>query len=449
MADADLGRDLLNLVTQFVEQHGRPNTPMERALETFTEILHRFNGKMHIRHLPSLGLDRPLDWIREHPDRFHIFEDDNGHALIVGIVVRGVRVCTDYNGRRGMLGCHTLDCQAFHVCRDHVGGWCRAGQGCRRSHSFNDSHNQRLIQWFRLDGFSDDDMFRILAMSAPQVCSDYNHNGCGLVHACTRVHVCRNYIARRCENVECDRAHDFLSAHSRRLLHMYRLNALDFECVRRSLLFYRVNQHRMALPHLNDDMRALAALFGGLNKDGDELALDEPRRKERRDIAAQRHPGDSGHDSKPEDVLDDHDNEESSRDAETDSPVRPGSVVVGNLQTTMVRPKLPRFSAQPPGKKRRPDTADVHIHPGASEKTYICEENIRGACPFRSRCSCHHYPQPFVWQVNVFDGWVTLDRVNEVIESTFCDPNVDEVLVEVRFYSLLDCLFVTICKGKK
>ena len=430
MAESDLGRDLLNLVTQFVEQHGRPNAPTERGLEIFTDILHRFSGKMHVRHLPSLGLDRPLDWIREHPDQFHIFEDDNGQALIVGIVVRGVRVCTDYNGRRGMLGCHKLDCQAFHVCRDRVGGWCRAGQACRRSHSFDDTHNQRLIQWFRLGGFSDEDMFRILAMSTPQVCSDYNHNGCGLMHACTRVHVCRNYIARRCENADCDRAHDFQSAHSRRLLNMYRLNALDAEHVRRNLLFYRVNRHRMLLPNVTDDLLALTAMFGGHNEADDGLALDVPRREGRRDTATQRHDGDNGHGSTHGVVMDDRHNEEGSRDAETDSSARSGSVVVGNLQTTMVIPKLSRFSDEPPGKNRK--AADVHIHPGASENTYICEENIRGMCPFRSRCACHHYPQPFVWQVNVFDSWVTLERVNDVIESTFCNPNMADVLVEVR-----------------
>ncbi|KAK2170979.1 hypothetical protein NP493_1118g00058 [Ridgeia piscesae] len=76
-------------------------------------------------------------------------------------------------------------------------------------------------------------------------------------------------------------------------------------------------------------------------------------------------------------------------------------------------------------------TAAVHIHPIAAEKVYICEKNIEDECPLRSKCPSHHYPQPFLWQVNAFDKWVTLEDVNDIIENSFCDPGKDEVLVEL------------------
>ena len=433
MAEADLCTGLLNVVTHFVEQHGRPSAPTEEELELFTRMLRHYNGKMHVRQL-CLDFDRPLDWMRDHSSRFHVFEDDNGKAVMVGVVARGVRICPNYNISYRTPECRDTHCKGFHVCRDHVGGWCRAGAGCRRSHSFTDSHNRHLTEWFRLDGFSPDELFMILALSTPQVCSDYNNKGCALMSTCTRVHVCRNYVAGTCKNANCDRAHDYQSAHSQRLLGMYRLNALDVDCVRRHLLFYRVIPHRMPVQGRAAGLHALAAVLGC-------------RKEEQRfvDTTAQLLGGDSGDESPPPSVTEDRHNEESIH-AKTDLPTpsvrsaTSANAVAGLSEKCAFRnrvrklhsTRVKRYSTKEQQEREKTSAAEVHIHPIAAESINVCEDNIQGTCLFANRCACHHYPQPFVWQVNAFDKWVTLDEVNDVIESSFCDPGKDDVLVKVR-----------------
>ncbi|KAI0238185.1 hypothetical protein LSAT2_011187 [Lamellibrachia satsuma] len=295
MAEADLCTGLLNAETPFVEQHGRPSAPTKEELELFTEILCDYNGKIYVQQLCN-DFNLPLDWMRDYSDLFHVFEDDNGRAVMVGVVVRGVRICPDYNINYKTPECHNTRCQAFHVCRDHIGGWCRARR-CRRNHSFDDSHNKRLTEWFHLDGFSRDELFKILALSTPQVCNDYNNKGCALMSTCTRVHVCRKYVARKCKNTDCKRAHDYQSAHSQRLLGMYRLNALDVHCVRRHLLFYRViPQPRPAVLAQADSLLALFQAFVASLHDRDE----------ERKLVDTTAPlgGDSGDESLPPDVTD-------------------------------------------------------------------------------------------------------------------------------------------------
>ena len=456
MAQADVNTALLNIVTQFVEQHDRGNAPTEKELKIFTDILRRFNGRMHVRDLPTLDLDRPLSWIREHPERFHIFEDDAGQTVMVGVVSRGVRICPDYNSGRRLVGCSKSDCQAFHVCRDHAGGWCRAREGCRRQHSFNDDHNRRLVEWFRLDGFSCEELFRILAMSTLQVCSDYNKKGCGLMGRCTRVHVCRNYVVGTCTIANCDRAHDYNSAHSQRLLHMYRLSALNADYIRRHLLFYRVKPQHTLAPVRTRALHALFAPVKGLDEDDDDPTLDELsvlRRRQRKVVGATTQlfgninrpvlPSRRVEEAYPAQETAD---KKTSSSADPDEQASPASAVGSSsmprlssrkeakprtkVTRTLQSLKLDEESTREEHESKK--TAAVHIHPIAAEKVYICEKNIEDECPLRSKCPSHHYPQPFLWQVNAFDKWVTLEDVNDIIESSFCDPGKDEVLVEVR-----------------
>ena len=462
MAQADLNTTLLNIVTHFVEQHGRAKALTEKELKIFTDILRRFNGRMHVRDLPTLDLDRPLGWIREHPERFQIFEDDAGQPVMVGVVIRGVRICPDYNSSRRLVGCGKADCQAFHVCRDHAGGWCRAGEGCRRPHSFTDDHNQRLVEWFRLDGFSCDELFRILALSTPQVCNDYNNKGCGLMGRCVRIHVCRNYVAGTCTIAGCDRAHDYSSAHSKRLLHMYRLDANNPDYIRRHLLFYRVKpSHTRAPVRAQAPVRArvLHALFApvqDLDEDDDEPTLDElpvlPRRQGRvvgakaqllagvnrlespPCLVEEVYPVKKTTDMKPSSSTDPDEQASPASDVACSSVPRLSSRKETKPRTKVTKTlrslRLDRESSREQHKSKK--TAEVHIHQKAAERVYICEKNIEDECSLRSKCPSHHYSQPFLWQVNAFDKWVTLEDVNDIIESSFCDPGKDEVLVKVR-----------------
>ncbi|KAI0238186.1 hypothetical protein LSAT2_011188 [Lamellibrachia satsuma] len=196
--------------------------------------------------------------------------------------------------------------------------------------------------------------------------------------------------------------------------------------------------------------RALAAVLGC-------------RKEEQRfdDTTAQLLGGDSGDESPPPSVTEDRHNEESIH-AKTDLPTpsvrsaTSANAVAGLSEKyglssvdAMLQPlskketkpinrvrklhstRVKRYSTKEQQKREKTSAAEVHIHPIAAESIYVCEDNIQGTCLFANRCACHHYPQPFVWQINAFDKWVTLDEVNDVIESSFCDPGKDEVLIKV------------------
>ena len=216
-------------------QDPKNGTPSKKAV--FDCILKEYNGSVSFdaiskrKDLFTDGCEDIARWFEARKDSF-LLREEGGKILEVTVFYRRARLCFNQL-------CSKKDCQYFHVCREFVSGFCRLGSRCRRNHSFQYDLDRMFISKMKLDGLTDDQLRRVLQLSTPQVCLDYNDGCCTRVLSCCQVHICKNFVKKQCNDEEdCGLKHEstFNDPHTAATLQKYGLKHMDSKAVLRMLL---------------------------------------------------------------------------------------------------------------------------------------------------------------------------------------------------------------------
>ena len=179
------------------------------------------------------GCEDVARWFGARKESFLIREKE-GIITEVSAFCRKARICFKEK-------CFQKDCQFFHVCREYIAGFCRRGTGCQRNHCFQYDRNRKLISKLKLDGLTDEQLRNLFQLSSPQVCLDYNNGRCTNGLSCGQVHICKDFIKKRCDYEEdCGLRHEsaFAEAHTTAVLQNYGMRVIGgkFNSVLRTLL---------------------------------------------------------------------------------------------------------------------------------------------------------------------------------------------------------------------
>lgn len=177
-------------------------------------------------------------WFRERQESFLLTEDRDGSILQVTAFCPKARLCFDYLFSQN---CSKGDCQYFHVCREHIAGYCRFGSRCKWHHNFQFDENRGFILKLELDGLTHEQLRKVLQLSMPQVCLDYNDGCCKKGLSCTQIHICKDFVKKKCEDEEdCGLQHEnaLVSSHASAILENYGLRCTDgnFKLVLKELI---------------------------------------------------------------------------------------------------------------------------------------------------------------------------------------------------------------------
>ena len=177
-------------------------------------------------------------WFRERQESFLLTENSDGSLLQVTVFCPKARLCFDYLFSQN---CSRGDCQYFHVCREHIAGYCRFGGRCKWHHNFQFDENRGFILKLELDGLTHEQLRKVLQLSMPQVCLDYNDGCCKRGLSCTQIHICKDFVKRKCEDEEdCGLQHEnaLVSSHASAILENYGLRCTDgnFKSVLKELI---------------------------------------------------------------------------------------------------------------------------------------------------------------------------------------------------------------------
>lgn len=224
----------LNKVMELLEAL---NDNEDSEIRSFNRVFRRmieppYRGKVPFNHVSKMSPEdfQPneshvslIRWFRSYPDKFAVFEGDNGRVAMFGVRVRNAHIC--WKSNRQPIACEDPNCNRFHICKKYVGGNCTTAR-CRLDHHFQSEHSRGLLKRYSLEDFSDADLMTIFRQSHLQTCIFYDRKGtCDHDDRCAKVHICANFVNGSCKE-PCPKklAHDFGSNHSRRLLKVYDLH---------------------------------------------------------------------------------------------------------------------------------------------------------------------------------------------------------------------------------
>ena len=209
--------------------------PSKKAI--FDCILKEYDGSVSFyaiskrKDLFTVGCEDIARWFQARKDSF-LLREEAGKILEVSVFCRRSRLCFNQM-------CSKKDCQYWHVCRGFISGFCRFGTRCQWNHSFQYDVDRKFISKIKLDGLTDDELRKVLQLSTPQVCLDYNDGCCTRALSCYQVHICKDFIKKQCSDEEdCGLHHEsaFKEPHTAAALQKYGLKYTDSSSVLRMLL---------------------------------------------------------------------------------------------------------------------------------------------------------------------------------------------------------------------
>ena len=195
----------------------------------FDCILEEYNGTVSFIVISSrqdlfpVGCGDIAAWFKAKKDSFLLRESKDGKILEVSSFCRRAQLCF-------RPACSTKNCQYLHVCRDYVAGYCRFGDRCQRNHSFKYDEDRKFLPKLRLNGLSENNLRKVIQLSIPQVCLDYNEGNCTRGQKCAQIHICKDMIKKKCDDEEdCGLQHQnaLLTPHATAILENYGLKIRD------------------------------------------------------------------------------------------------------------------------------------------------------------------------------------------------------------------------------
>lgn len=127
-------------------------------------------------------------WFRNRKESFRVIERADGTILEVCTYCPRGGFCFNYTSS---TSCSRKDCQYFHVCREYTVGVCNFGSRCKWNHNFQFDQDRKFISKLELDDLTDEELCKVIQLSMPQVCLDYNEGECQHGGSCSLVHVCK------------------------------------------------------------------------------------------------------------------------------------------------------------------------------------------------------------------------------------------------------------------
>ena len=224
-------------------QDSRKFSPSKKAV--FDCIVKEYNGTVSFdviskrQDLFPNGCGDIAKWFGARSNESFLIRQKEGIIYEVSAFCRKARLCFKEK-------CSQTDCPYFHVCREYIAGFCRRGFGCQRNHCFQYDQDRNLISKHKLDGFTEEQLRNVFQLSTPQVCLDYNNGRCTNGLSCAQVHICKDFIKKRCEDEEnCGLRHEstFAEAHTTAVLQNYGMRVIggNFNSVLRTLLVCQEN----------------------------------------------------------------------------------------------------------------------------------------------------------------------------------------------------------------
>ena len=154
------------------------------------------------------GISSAESWFRKTRGNFLIKESDTetGEILRIDAFSADARLCVSWIENQT---CHEQHCQSFHVCKSFISDTCNLGASCPMNHSFHSGRDRALLFRLRLDFLNDEQLRKLVLLSSPQVCKDYNNSICMSSNSCGKIHICCGYLRNCCRGVwECDLDHE-------------------------------------------------------------------------------------------------------------------------------------------------------------------------------------------------------------------------------------------------
>ena len=224
-------------------QDSRTFSPSKKAV--FNCIVKEYNGTVSFdviskrQDLFPNGCGDVAKWFRARSKESFLIREKEGIIYEVSACCRKARLCFKEK-------CSQTNCQYFHVCREYIAGFCRRGIGCQRNHCFQNDQDRKLISKHKLDGLTEEQLRNVFRLSTPQVCLDYNNGRCTNGLSCAQVHICKDFIKKRCDDEEdCGLRHEsaFAEAHTTAVLQNYGMSVIEgnFNSVLRTLLVCQEN----------------------------------------------------------------------------------------------------------------------------------------------------------------------------------------------------------------
>ena len=166
-------------------------------------------------------------WFRNRKDCFRLTEKEDGTIFKVCTFCPRAGFCFNYTSS---TSCSRKDCQYFHVCREYTVGVCNFGSRCKWNHNFQFDRDRKFISKLELDGMTDEELCKVIQLSMPQVCLDYNEGECPHGGSCSLVHICKDFIKKKCHDSDhCGLEHEeaLLTSHTSTILENYGLKCTD------------------------------------------------------------------------------------------------------------------------------------------------------------------------------------------------------------------------------
>ena len=154
------------------------------------------------------GISSAESWFRRTRGNFLIKESDTepGEISRIDVFSADARLCVSWIENQT---CHEQYCQSFHVCKSYISDTCNLGASCPMNHSFHNGRDQALLVRLRLDFLNDRQLCKLVLLSSPQVCEDYNNSVCMRGYSCGKIHICCGYLRNCCRGVgECGLDHE-------------------------------------------------------------------------------------------------------------------------------------------------------------------------------------------------------------------------------------------------
>ncbi|KAF2367769.1 Poly(ADP-ribose) polymerase catalytic domain [Trinorchestia longiramus] len=132
-----------------------------------------------------------------------------------------IDLCSHY---KAMKNCYAgKACNFLHLCHDFVTGNCNNSK-CTRLHRLNTSPNDKILKRHFLLNVPENLVLHYLRKrfqlgSLPYICFPYNNGNCSKGN-CEQLHVCYDvlFTLKTCYQQNCDKNHDVMSSHNRKLL---------------------------------------------------------------------------------------------------------------------------------------------------------------------------------------------------------------------------------------
>ncbi|XP_022793155.1 uncharacterized protein LOC111332135 [Stylophora pistillata] len=203
-------------------------TPFKKAV--FDCILKEYNGTVPFRiiskrkDLFTEGCGDIATWFKARKESFLLKQSKDGTIIEISAYCRRVQFC--FNQEH----CSKKECSFLHACRNYIAGFCRFGSGCQRNHTFKNDENRKFISKLKLTGLSEEQLRKVVQLSIPQVCLDYNEGCCVLGESCGKIHICKDMIRKRCADQGiCGLEHEeaLLTAQATAILNRYGLKIKD------------------------------------------------------------------------------------------------------------------------------------------------------------------------------------------------------------------------------